>query len=239
MRIGRASQRPLMNESANGAAIAEHSSRLMTDDTARRSMRLLLCSDIHCDKTAARRIVAQSANADAVIGAGDFATCRKGLQQTIDVLRDITRPTILVAGNAETTEELRAACDGWPDAHVLHGTGVTVAGVEFFGLGGAVPETPFGDWSYDLSEETARELLEDCPAGCVLVTHSPPRGAVDRDSGGRSLGSAGVREAIERTAPRLVVCGHIHASAGRTEMLGTTPVTNAGPMGMPYELSDA
>jgi Icc-related predicted phosphoesterase len=201
-------------------------------------MRLLLCSDIHSDKTAARRIVDQSAKVDVVIGAGDFATCRKGLQQTIDILRGITRPTILVAGNAETTEELQAACDGWTAAHVLHGTGVTVGNLEFFGLGGAVPETPFGDWSYDLSEETARELLNNCPAGCVLVTHSPPHGAVDRDSGGRNLGSAAVLETVERTAPRLVICGHIHASAGRTEMIGDTPVINAGPMGTVSELPD-
>lgn len=199
-------------------------------------MKLLLCSDIHCDTAAARRIVEKSNEVDVVIGAGDFATCRRGLQSTIDVLRRIDRPTVLVAGNAETTEELRTACDDWPSAHVLHGSGVTVEDVNFFGLGGAVPETPFGDWSYDLSEDTARTLLNDCPAGAVLVTHSPPQGAVDRDSGGRSLGSAAVLKTIERTQPRLVVCGHIHASAGRVELVGETPVTNAGPMGTVFDL---
>jgi uncharacterized protein len=201
-------------------------------------MKLLLFSDVHCDEAASRRIVEQSAAADVVVGAGDFATCRRGLQELINVLREITRPTILVAGNAESTEELQDACDRWPAAHVLLGSGVSISGVPFYGLGGAVPETPFGDWSYDLSEETARELLQNCPVGCVLVSHSPPHGVVDRDSSGRSLGSTAVLEAIERTHPRLVVCGHIHASAGRTEFVGATPVTNAGPMGALYELSE-
>lgn len=202
-------------------------------------MKLLLFSDVHCDAAAARQIVEQSAAVDVVIGAGDFATCRRGLQGLIDVLREITRPTIVVAGNAEMTEELQHACGGWQAAHVLHGSGVSISGIDFFGLGGAVPETPFGDWSYDLSEETARRLLQDCPLGSVLVSHSPPHGVVDRDSSGRSLGSMAVLETIERTHPRLVVCGHIHASAGRTEYVGSTPVTNAGPMGTLYELADS
>ena len=200
-------------------------------------MKLLLFSDVHCDVSAARRIVEQSTTVDVVIGAGDFANCRRGLEDTIDVFRSITRPTILVAGNAESTDELQHACNEWPAAQVLHGTGTTVAGVDFFGLGAAVPETPFGEWSYDISEETARQLLADCPTAGVLVTHSPPRGFVDRDSNGRSLGSSAILEAIVRSQPRLVVCGHIHASAGRTEHVGATPVVNAGPMGTVYELS--
>ena len=55
--------------------------------------------------------------------------------------------------------------------------------------------TPFGPWSYDFTEEQAAELLAGCPRGCVLVSHSPPKGTVDVDSRGRSLGSVAVRDA--------------------------------------------
>jgi Icc-related predicted phosphoesterase len=195
-------------------------------------VKLLLCSDLHCDSVAASRLVKLASTVDVFIAAGDFANVRRGLSKTIDVLRAITCPAVLVAGNAETTEELTAACRGWQSAHVLHGTGVTIDGVPFFGLGGAVPVTPFGSWSYDLSETEAARLLADCPSGGVLVSHSPPKGVVDRDSGGRSLGSTAVRDVIQRVQPRLVVCGHIHASAGKEEMLGLTPVVNAGPEGI-------
>jgi Icc-related predicted phosphoesterase len=180
--------------------------------------------------------VALAANADVFVGAGDFANVRRGLQGTINVLKAIMSPAVLVAGNAETTDELTAACRGWKSAHVLHGTGVTIDGVPFFGLGGAVPVTPFGSWSYDLTEDDAMALLADCPQECVLVTHSPPKGAVDRDSGGRSLGSTAVRDAIPRVRPRLVVCGHIHGSAGQEELLGSTLVINAGMEGMIREI---
>ncbi len=167
---------------------------------------------------------------------GDFANLRRQLHVCLDVLSPIAKPAVLVAGNNESTEELIAACTTWPTARVLHGSSATVQGLTFFGLGGGVPITPFGSWSYDFSEEQAGELLADCPAGCVLVTHSPPKGAVDLSSSGQSLGSVAVREAVLRVRPRLVVCGHIHGSAGRQGTIGTTPIVNAGPAGVLWKV---
>ena len=119
---------------------------------------------------------------------------------------------------------------------VLHGSGVEIAGIPFYGIGGGIPVTPFGSWSFDFSEVDAEALLQGCPAGAVLVSHSPPKGTVDADSSGRHLGSTAVRDAIVRTHARLVVCGHIHSSAGQHALIGSTPVVNAGPAGMIWTL---
>ena len=202
-------------------------------------MRLLLFSDLHADLHAAVAVVERSRDADVVVGAGDFGNLRRQLQPCIDVLKTIDRPTVLVSGNNESTDELRAACRGWTTAHVLHGEGVAIDGVEFFGLGGGVPVTPFGSWSYDLTEDQATELLARCPAGGVLVSHSPPKGAVDDSSNGRSIGSTAVRDAILRARPRLVVCGHVHACGGQRATLGASLVINAGPGCVDYELAGA
>jgi Icc-related predicted phosphoesterase len=199
-------------------------------------MKLLLFSDLHANAAAARSLVERSKNVDVVVGAGDFAVVRRRIQVAIEVLKAIDRPAILVAGNNETTEELTEACRGWPKAHVLHGSSLTIDGVPFFGLGGGVPVTPFGAWSYDFTEEQAGELLAPCPAGCVLVSHSPPKGAADVSSSGRTLGSTAVRDAALGRQAVLVVCGHIHESAGRRAMIGNTPVVNAGPGGMEWEI---
>lgn len=171
----------------------------MTQAWAARSllMKLLLFSDLYCDKTAARRLVQQAKAADVVIGAGDFGNMRQGLNVVLGLLREIDRPAVLVPGNAESVEELTAACRSWRSAHVLHGSGASIDGIAFYGLGGAVPVTPFGSWSYDFSEQQAAELLAGCPAGCVLVSHSPPKGTVDVSSSGKSLGSQAVRATIE------------------------------------------
>ena len=134
-------------------------------------------------------------------------------------------------------DELIAACTDWPSATVLHGTGMTIDGVNFFGIGGGIPVTPFGSWSYDFTEAQAVELLADCPQGCVLVSHSPPKGAVDLSSRGDSIDSTAIRDVIERVRPALVVCGHVHASPGRQAMIGETAVVNAGPTGVMWMLA--
>ncbi len=199
-------------------------------------MRLLLVSDLHTDLEAAAAIVARAPDFDAIVGAGDFAVKRRGLRKIMDVLAEIETPTILVPGNGESVEELAGACADWPAAHVLHGDGVELGGIPFFGLGGGVPVTPFGAWSYDFTEDEARGLLADCPPGAVLVTHSPPLGHADVDRAGRHIGSLAVLEAVERTRPRLVVCGHIHDSWGVRSRVGETPIANVGPRGTEWRL---
>lgn len=198
--------------------------------------RLLLFSDVHSDRSACRRLVDRSSEVDVVVGAGDFATMRRNLQATIDALSAIDVPTVLVPGNAESVEELRSACAPWEAATVLHGEGAEIDGLSFYGIGGGIPVTPFGDWSYDFTEETAEDLLADCPSGGVLVSHSPPKNAVDRDSNGRHLGSTAVRAAVEEKSPTLTVCGHIHGSWGEEATIGDTTIVNAGPQGRVVEV---
>jgi Icc-related predicted phosphoesterase len=200
-------------------------------------LNLLLFSDLHSDRIAAEEICRRAATVDLVIGAGDFATGRRNLSRCIDVLRAIDRPTVLVAGNNETTDELRHACRGWSRVHILHGTEATIGQLTLYGIGGGIPVTPFGAWSYDFSELEATALLAACPPRCVLVSHSPPYGVVDRSSRGAHLGSQAMYKTVVRAQPQLVVCGHIHASAGQQGMIGATPVINAGPHGVEWRLA--
>ena len=199
-------------------------------------MKLLVFSDLHNDFRTAAKLVELSNSVDVVVGAGDFCTVRRGLKEIIAPLSAITKPTVLVPGNSETDEELLEACRAWKSARVLHGRQVTIAETSFFGIGGGIPITPFGSWSYDFTEAEASDLLRDCPTGGVLVSHSPPAGVLDASSDGRSLGSQAIREAILTNKPNLVVCGHIHGSAGQIDRIGDTTVINAGPQGIIWEL---
>ena len=125
---------------------------------------------------------------------------------------------------------------GWESARVLHGRRVSIAEIPFFGIGGGIPITPFGSWSYDFTEDEALELMRDCPGNGVLVSHSPPKGVLDLSSDGRNLGSEAVRQTVEKKKPGLVVCGHIHGSAGMAHRLEKTTVIIAGPGGIIYDL---
>lgn len=199
-------------------------------------MKVLLFSDLHCDLSGTRSIAKRASGCDLIIGAGDFGNVHRGVKETLNLLRDVSCPAIVVPGNNETDAELRDACAGWKNAHILHGSGIELSGISFFGLGGGIPVTPFGSWSFDFTEEEAETLLRDCPPGAVLVSHSPPKGVVDVTSSGKRIGSTAVREAILRLSPRLVVCGHVHQSAGKTARLGNSLIINVGPAGLVVDL---
>src|SRR5918999_2512079 len=117
-------------------------------------MRLLAFSDVHRDNRRARELAEMARDADAVVAAGDFASVHRGLEALIDMLVVVETPTVLVPGNNETDDALRAACEGWKAATVLHGEGTEIDGVSFFGLGGGVAETPWGG-GFDPPQEGA------------------------------------------------------------------------------------
>jgi Icc-related predicted phosphoesterase len=198
-------------------------------------VKLLAFSDLHRDLGQAAALVEMSAEADVVIGAGDFASVHEGLGETIEALAAIETPTVLVPGNNETEDALREAAAGWKAATVLHGAGATIEGTEFFGLGAGIPVTPW-EWSFDLDEESAAEMLAPCPQGAILILHSPPQGHCDANSGGDHFGSEALLRAIEEKTPRLAVCGHIHESWGCESRIGETPLRNLGPKGTWLEI---
>ena len=198
-------------------------------------MKVLAFSDLHRDLAQAGSLVERSSEADAVIGAGDFASIHKGLEETIEALQPISVPTVLVPGNNETEDALRAVCEGWGSATVLHGQGTEIDGTQFYGLGAGVPITPWG-WSFDLDDEQAAERLAGCPEGAVLVVHSPPKGHCDESSAGDHLGSEAILSAIESKRPKLAVCGHIHECWGEEAEIGRTRVVNLGPEGTLLDL---
>lgn len=197
-------------------------------------MKILAFSDLHHSPGRAAVLRRASAEADLVIGAGDFCNMRRGLPEALALLDGIAVPVVAVPGNAESAEELRAAAP--PGMVVLHGDGHDAFGLRLFGLGYGVPVTPFGAWSCDLTEAQAARMLSACAAADVLVLHAPPKGVADVTSQGLSVGSTAIRAAIERIRPRLALCGHIHDSWGCEGRIGPTRVVNLGPVPNLFEL---
>ena len=190
-------------------------------------MKILAFSDLHLARARAADLVVASADADLVIGAGDFCNTQQGLDQAMELLSGISAPMVVVPGNAESADELRDAA--LPTMTVLHGAGAEVEGLQLFGLGYGVPPTPFGEWSCDLTEEFAAQMLSACTKADILITHSPPKGLADQTSAGISVGSTAIRDAIARVQPQLALCGHIHDSWGQRGMIEQTQVVNLGP----------
>jgi Icc-related predicted phosphoesterase len=193
-------------------------------------MKLLAFSDVHCDLGAVESLVEQARTADVVAGVGDFASVHEGLLQTVAPLAAIEAPVLLVPGNNETADALRSATAGWDGVTVLHGEAATIAGIDFFGIGGGIPTTPW-DWSFDLTEDEATNMLAALPDQAVLLSHSPPKGHVDKN-----LGSTAVLEAAQAKHARAVLCGHIHEQWTNESQIGDTLVRNLGPDGFVLDL---
>lgn len=143
-------------------------------------MKIIAFSDIHTDLHAVEKIRSQADGADVLVGAGDFCNMRRGLQPVIDAIAEIDKLTVLVHGNAESEDELRAAAAQYDHLRVLHAGTVTIDNVTLLGLGGAIPETPFGDWSVDHSEKQAKSWLEPHTNADILVSTRHPRDTATR-----------------------------------------------------------
>ncbi len=199
-------------------------------------MKVLAFSDLHCDADAIQRIMAESQQADVIIGAGDFATRGLGAKDTLSVLKTSNVPVIIVSGNHDNTRVLLALCDEWENGYLLHGNGITIGDVDFFGLGDEVPKRHDAVWNQSLTEDEAAEMLQACPIGAVLVTHAPPFGYCDLQRNGAHEGSVAICNAINTRQPILNLCGHIHRSWNTTAMIGNTQVYNLGPTAHWFEV---
>ncbi|HLJ55440.1 MAG TPA: metallophosphoesterase [Chthonomonadaceae bacterium] len=86
-------------------------------------------------------------------------------------------------------------------------------------------------WDYMTDDPTVEEAAFDFEPADIVVSHCPPYGGVTDQSADASgvvfahYGSPALRAYIERCAPRLVICGHVH-EAERREQIGRTLVYN-------------
>lgn len=192
-------------------------------------MKILAFSDLHRDKHATEDIVDASAEADILVGAGDFANRCEGLADCIDILRRSKAPVVLVPGNHERHDELASMCSDSATLHVLHAESLTLDGVSFFGLGAEVPSRNNAVWNQTISEETAKKILDEAAPFDVLVTHTPPFGCGDVQRDGTHEGSEAIAETLLQRRPALHLCGHIHYSWGASGLVGDTYVRNLGP----------
>lgn len=201
-------------------------------------MRIFLFSDIHGDLKSLRRVVAQPA--DVYICVGDLATFGKGLERCGEVLAPLRERLWVLPGNHETYDDTRAFCTrhGFVDFHrqvrqLKSQNGATTwAG---FGYSNITPFKTPGE----CSEEQIAEALAafDGIDNLYLVAHCPPfNTTLDEFAPGKHAGSTAVRSWIERAKPAFLFCGHIHETAGKSEMLGATKCINVGKQGYALEI---
>ena len=148
------------------------------------------------------------------------------------------REIVVVAGNHDREIEARGLPSGLR-CHYLQDESIELLGVRVWGT----PWQPwFHDWAFNAPRVGGETFLAERFAAIpqetdVIVCHGPPLGYGDLAAVGH-VGSCALTETIDRVAPSLLVCGHIHAGAGRF-LRGSTEIVNASIVDEAYEPANA
>jgi Icc-related predicted phosphoesterase len=196
-------------------------------------MRVAYVVDVHDAFEAVPNALEEIGAVDVLIVGGDITTfgTPDEAERAIELWRPLAPKLVAVAGNMDSPAiderlvALGVSCDG---------RGVAIGDVGIAGVS-AAPLSPLHT-PYELPDE---ELARRAEAGLadvkecrvrILCPHAPPYGtACDRIRSGENVGSPALRALVEREAPDVVLCGHIHESRA-IDWLGSSQIVNPGPV---------
>lgn len=193
-------------------------------------MKIFVVSDIHGAIKPIENAAPLIRAADMVVISGDIthSKTRAEAEDVIACMEQYAHRILAVHGNWDRVEVKDFLEE---KGYSLHGRGVILDGIGFFGVGGSSP-TPL--WTAtEYSEDEIALILQ---AGyekvwkalkVVLVSHTPPRRVLDRSFIGLRGGSHSVRAFLETHPVDFCLCGHIHEAHG-IERFQNTLVVNAG-----------
>lgn len=194
------------------------------------TMKLFVISDIHGAIKPIDNAAPLIRAADGVIISGDI-THTKTRAEAMDILaclEQYSKRILAVHGNWDR-EEVKELLE--EKGYSLHGKGLVLDGVGFFGVGGSSPTplntaTEYSEEEIALTLEAGYRKVRDA-SRVVLVSHAPPRRVRDRSFIGLRGGSHSVKAFIGAHPINLCLCGHIHEAHG-VERFQDTLVVNSG-----------
>lgn len=179
---------------------------------------------------------------DVILHAGDVSS--RGLKTEIERFLDWFSNLnyaykIFIAGNHDfffenaPQSEIQALI---PDNVIyLNDSGVEIEGIKIWGS----PIQPwFYDWAFNRQRGPAIQkhwdlIPEDSD---IVITHGPVFGIHDRTMSGELVGCEDLLPVIQRIAPKVHLCGHIHEAYG-TKQVGETLYINASILDLRYTIA--
>lgn len=179
---------------------------------------------------------------DVILHAGDVSS--RGLKAEVERFMDWFcgldyRYKIFIAGNHDfffeqaPQAEIEAMIP--QDLIYLNDSGVEIEGIKIWG-------SPIQPWFYDWAFNRQRgpeiqkhwDLIpEDSD---IVITHGPVFGILDRTASGQVVGCEDLLPVIQRIAPKVHLCGHIHEAYG-TRQVGETLFINASILDLRYTIA--
>ncbi|MFH1590758.1 MAG: metallophosphoesterase [archaeon] len=203
----------------------------------RKKLRVLASGDIHGDAQLAEKLAEKAVkeNVDIVILCGDLTMMESSTENIIGPFVKRHKKVLLIPGNHETvaTADFLAEVYGVKN---IHGYSVRYKEIGIFGAGGAnigVHQIPEGEM-YDLLKKGFDHVkyLEKK----IMVTHVHPSKSMMEKFSKFVPGSDGVRKAVDKLKPDILLCSHVHEAEGLEETIGGTKVINVGSDGKVFDL---
>lgn len=199
-------------------------------------MKLLVFSDVHSQKKYVDSLVktAKEEKPDFLVCAGDLADWGENIIGMAKEFDKLEIPMILIPGNHEEDEEdLKRLVKETKNIIYLHSGSYNVNDVVFFGYGGGGFSKI--DYKFERIINKFKKTIKN--KKIIFVTHAPVfETKTDIVPGIGHVGNKSILKAIKEIKPILVVCGHIHDSAGKVDKVGDTVIVNPGPKGKIIEL---
>ena len=200
-------------------------------------MKILAAGDFHGRKDLAEKLAdqAEKEDVDLVILNGDIVE-EESPEGIIGPFVKKNKKVILIPGNHETiaTTDFLAERYG---ATNLHGYYIKTNEVGIFGCGGTpnMGLTPLTDKEMYDHLKKGFEKIKDLKTK-IMVTHVHPADTEMEKFSDFVEGSQGLKKAIDKLQPDMVICGHVHEAEGIEEKIGKTLVLNVGKKGKIIEV---
>jgi len=200
-------------------------------------MKILASGDLHGDTKLAEKLAerAEKEKVDLVILCGDLTMAEMSTDNLIGPFKKRNQKILLIPGNHETiaTADFLAQLYG---ATNLHGYSVKVGDVGLFGCGGAnIGLFQLGEKEiFDLLKK-GHNYVKDAKKK-IMVTHVHPTGTLMEKFTDFFPGSEGIKKAVDKFKPDILLCSHVHEAEGIEEKIGKTTVINVGKKGKIIEI---
>jgi Icc-related predicted phosphoesterase len=187
-------------------------------------MKILAISDTHGDSNLVKKVarLAKKEKVDAIIHAGDITWFNEQQQNIIGPLAK-NKLLLMIPGNHEPESTIKKFEKFYPLSKNMHKKSYKIKNIGFFGSGTT-------DWGYKEDSEKVFEELKKAHSKIknlnkkIMVSHCPPAGSAIELLG--FPGSYGVRKAIKKFKPNVVITGHIHEGGGLIEEIDGAKVIN-------------
>jgi len=199
-------------------------------------MKFLAAGDFHNDHALAMSLAKQAKreNVDAVILNGDIVEDNQP-HGIVGHFSSVNKNIFLIHGNHESAATTDFLTQKY-GAHNLHEYSKMLGEIGIFGVGGAnVGLSVLSDKEFFDTLSRSHEYIKDAKKK-IMVTHIHPSGTSMEKLSQFVQGSIGVRKAVEKFQPDILICGHVHEAEGIEEMIGKTKVINVGRKGKIIEL---